>query len=163
MNNTSVTVRQADLNRASDAQAVLQMMNEYASDPMGGGEPLSAYAREHLIVEMQRRPTVRTILAFDKEQPVGLLNCIEGFSTFACKPLMNIHDVVVSQSCRGRGISRLLFEQAEAIARELGCVKMTLEVLEGNVPAREAYARMGYKAYQLDPAMGTAMFWEKKL
>ena len=33
---------------------------------------------------------------------VGLVNCIEGFSTFACRPLVNVHDVVVRESHRGR-------------------------------------------------------------
>lgn len=36
-----------------------------------------------------------SVLAFDADQPVGLINAIEGFSTFACKPLINIHDVIV--------------------------------------------------------------------
>ncbi|WP_409523204.1 GNAT family N-acetyltransferase [Nitrincola sp. MINF-07-Sa-05] len=154
---------EADLSQQLHADAMLQLMNEYACDPMGGGEPLSEFAREHLIAEMRKRPTIRVILALDGDIPVGLMNCIEGFSTFACKPLMNVHDVVVSQAYRGRGISKQMFAKAEAMARRLGCVKMTLEVLEGNMPAREAYSALGYRYYQLDPSMGSAMFWEKKL
>ena len=45
------------------------------------------------------------MLAFDGDAPVGLVNCIEGFSTFACKPLVNVHDVAVLSSHRGRGIA----------------------------------------------------------
>lgn len=154
---------EAELSLPTHAAAVLQLMNEYACDPMGGGEPLSEFARGNLIAEMRKRPTIRVILALDGDTPVGLMNCIEGFSTFACKPLMNVHDVVVSKAYRGRGISKLMFVRAEEMARRLGCVKMTLEVLEGNIPAREAYSALGYRYYQLDPSMGSAMFWEKKL
>jgi len=52
---------------------------------------------------------------------------------------------------------------AEAIALERGAVKMTLEVLSGNAPATQLYQRLGYAGYQLDPAMGTAQFMQKRL
>jgi ribosomal protein S18 acetylase RimI-like enzyme len=52
---------------------------------------------------------------------------------------------------------------AETMARERGAVKMTLEVLSGNVPAVKLYTRIGYAGYQLDPAMGTAQFFQKWL
>jgi ribosomal protein S18 acetylase RimI-like enzyme len=102
-------------------------------------------------------------LAFDGEQPVGLVNCIEGFSTFACKPLVNVHDVAVLASHRGRGVAEQMLALAQQIAQERGAVKMTLEVLSGNTPAVTLYRRMGYQGYQLDPAMGTAQFFQKWL
>jgi hypothetical protein len=40
---------------------------------------------------------------------------------------------------------------------------MTLEVLEGNIIAQAAYTSCGFASYKLDPRMGKAMFWEKKL
>ena len=51
----------------------------------------------------------------------------------------------------------------EAMARQRGCCKLTLEVLEGNHGARRAYLDFGFEGYQLDPAMGQALFFEKKL
>jgi ribosomal protein S18 acetylase RimI-like enzyme len=56
-----------------------------------------------------------------------------------------------------------MLEVAEAVALRLGCCKMTLEVLEGNVVAQAAYKSCGFASYELDPRMGKAMFWEKKL
>ena len=103
------------------------------------------------------------MLAFDGEQPVGLVNCIEGFSSFKCKPLVNVHDVAVLASHRGRGIAEAMLAEAERIAVERGAVKMTLEVLSGNAPAVKLYRRIGYEGYQLDPAMGTAQFMQKWL
>src|SRR5512139_305241 len=104
-----------------------------------------------------------SVLAFDGETPVGLINAIEGFSTFACRPLVNVHDVVVIGSHRGRGIAALMFDEVESIARERGACKLTLEVLEGNSAARTLYGKLGFAAYQLGPAMGHAQFLHKSL
>jgi len=56
-----------------------------------------------------------------------------------------------------------LLAEAEQIAIGLGCCKLTLEVLEGNAVAQAAYKASGFAGYQLDPKMGKAMFWQKKL
>ncbi|MDP3835912.1 MAG: GNAT family N-acetyltransferase, partial [Hydrogenophaga sp.] len=92
-----------------------------------------------------------------------LVNCIEGFSTFACRPLVNVHDVAVLASHRGRGIAEQMLAEAEAVARERGAVKLTLEVLSGNHSAMRLYERIGFAGYQLDPAMGSARFLQKWL
>jgi GNAT superfamily N-acetyltransferase len=98
-----------------------------------------------------------------KKRAAGLINCVEGFSTFAGKPLLNVHDIVVHEDYRRRGIASALLAHVEGVARERGCCKLTLEVLEGNRGARQAYLDFGFQGYQLDPAMGQAMFMEKKL
>lgn len=158
-----IQIVQADLNLPKHADALIDLLNEYARDPMGGGKALSDYAKANLIAELNRRSTVHVILAFDKNIPVGLLTCIEGFSTFACKPLLNIHDAVVSAAYRGRGICKLMLDAAESLAYRLGCCKMTLEVLEGNKVAQAVYRSFGFAGYELDPRMGKAMFLEKTL
>jgi len=56
-----------------------------------------------------------------------------------------------------------MFAEVEAIARERGACKLTLEVLDGNASARAAYRRLGFAAYQLDPTMGHAQFLQKWL
>lgn len=145
------------------AAALIELLDAYARDPAGGGEPLSAFARDNLIRELAARPFVFSVLAFDGAKPVGLVNAIEGFSTFACRPLVNVHDVVVRQSHRGRGIAARMFAEVEAVARERGACKLTLEVLEGNAAARALYEKLGFAAYQLDPAMGHAQFLHKWL
>ncbi len=157
------SVRRANYTDPSDAAAIVMLLDAYASDPAGGGEPLGDFAKAHLVRELAARPQAFSILAFDGAQPVGLVNCIEGFSTFKCRPLVNVHDVAVLASHRGRGIAEQMLALAETIARERGAVKMTLEVLSGNVPAVKLYSRIGYAGYQLDPAMGTAQFFQKWL
>jgi GNAT superfamily N-acetyltransferase len=155
-----VRARYAD---PAHAAALIELLDHYARDPAGGGGPLSDFARDNLISELAARPFVFSVLAFDGAAPVGLVNAIEGFSTFACRPLVNVHDVVVRQSHRGRGIAARMFAEVEAVARERGACKLTLEVLEGNAAARALYEKLGFAAYQLDPALGHAQFLHKWL
>ena len=76
---------------------------------------------------------------------------------------MNVHDVAVAASHRGRRIGERMLALAEETARERGACKMTLEVLSGNASASRLYERIGYASYQLDPALGNAQFLQKWL
>lgn len=153
----------ADLSLPAHADAIVYLLNDYALDPMGGGDGLSAFARAKLVSELRKRHWMRGLLAFVDGEPAGLAICIEGFSTFACKPLLNIHDLAVARKFRGQGIAKQLLARIEATARAMGCCKITLEVLEGNTIAQSAYKACGYAPYQLDPQMGRAMFWQNIL
>lgn len=153
----------ADYQQSSHAAALVDLLDTYARDPAGGGQPLSDFAKTNLVQELAARPQAFSVLAFDGVQPVGLVNCIEGFSTFACRPLVNVHDVVVLASHRGRRVGEKMLAEAEAIARARGACKLTLEVLPGNAPAIKLYERIGFAGYQLDPAMGNAQFLQKWL
>lgn len=161
--NQNPLIRQADYRDASDAAAIIELMQAYARDPMGGAEPLSRYAVEHLVPGLASIPGAFTLLALDGEEAVGLVTCFEGFSTFKCKPLLNIHDVIVLQSHRGRGVVGMMLQEVERIARERDCCKLTLEVLEGNQAARRAYERAGFEDYRLLPETGRAVFQHKLL
>ena len=153
----------ADYSDPAHAAAIVSLLNAYAQDPAGGGQPLSAFAKANLVKELARRPQAFSILAFDGDTPVGLVNCFEGFSTFACKPLVNVHDVVVLASHRGQRIGEQMLALAEHIALQRGACKLTLEVLSGNRNAFRLYERIGFKSYQLDPEMGSAQFLQKWL
>jgi ribosomal protein S18 acetylase RimI-like enzyme len=158
-----IEIFEADLSVPTYADAVVMLMDEYALDPMGGGQGLSDYAKANLAAELAKRETAHVILALVDSQPAGLVVCLEGFSTFACQPLLNIHDVIVSLPYRGQGLSKFLLQKVEEIAVELGCCKLTLEVLEGNHIAQAAYKSFGFNGYELNPQTGRALFWEKKL
>lgn len=161
--NTIEQIVRADLSNQSHADAIIYLLNEYARDIMGGGEDLSSFVKTNLISALQKRQGVHIVLAFIEDKPAGLANCFEGFSTFACKPLLNIHDITVTPEFRGRGLSKKIMAKVEDIAREIGCCKVTLEVLEGNKIAQALYSACGYAGYSLDAAMGNALFWQKKL
>jgi GNAT superfamily N-acetyltransferase len=160
---SQIEVFLADYHDAAQAAAVVNLLNAYASDPAGGGEPLDPAVRENLPAALAARPQAFSVLAFEGGQPVGLINCLEGFSTFACKPLVNVHDVVVLPSHRGQGVAQKMFVRVEQEARRRGACKLTLEVLSNNKPALRTYEREGFASYQLDPEFGHAMFLQKKL
>lgn len=158
-----ITITEADFRNAEHGAAIVELLNEYATDPMGGGEPISAHVRANLIGELARRPTAHALVAWDADgQPCGLAICFEGFSTFACQPLLNLHDFMVSARARGQGVAQKLLAELEVLARRLGCCKITLEVLEGNAPAQALYRKVGYAGYVLGDG-GSAQFWQKKL
>ena len=159
----SVETLIADYGNAAQAAALVELLDAYARDPAGGGTPLAAAVREGLPAALAARPQAFSVLAFDGDTPVGLINCIEGFSTFACKPLVNVHDVVVLPSHRGQRVAQQMFARVEEEARRRGACKLTLEVLSGNASALRSYEREGFAGYQLDPAFGHAVFLQKKL
>jgi len=128
---------------------------------MGGGVALDDEVRRQLVGRLLEQPGFHGALAFDGETPVGLINCFLGFSTFAARPLLNVHDVVVRAGRRGEGIGQALLGWAEVRARELDCCKLTLEVLDNNVRAQAAYRRAGFVPYALDPAAGDARLLQK--
>ncbi|WP_353231914.1 GNAT family N-acetyltransferase [Pseudomonas helleri] len=160
---SQVVIVQANYTDPVHAQALRDVLNHYAQDPMGGGEALSAEVLEQLPGELAKRAHAFSVLAFVDGQAAGLVNCFEGFSTFAGKPLVNVHDVSVVDTYRGLGLSQKMLDKVEAIARERGCCKITLEVLEGNPVAQGSYRKFGFSAGQLDPAHGRMLFWNKPL
>lgn len=160
---TTLSVRRVNYADAREAAALVALLDAYASDPAGGGQPLSEHAKSHLAAELARRAQAFSFIAWDADTPIGLINCIEGFSTFACQTLVNVHDVAVLSDHRGRGVGRQLLAAAESEARTRGACKLTLEVLSGNVTARRLYEALGFADYQLDPAMGHACFMQKWL
>lgn len=70
--------------------------------------------------------------------------------------MVNVHDVVVKEQFRGLGLSQML-QKVEERARQRGCCKITLEVLEGNALAQSAYRKFGFDDSVFDPAHGRTL------
>ncbi len=158
-----VEIIRADLHNPRHGEALIAMLDEYARDEMGGGTPLADEVQANLARALAARSGAHVLLAWVDGQPAGVATCFEGFSTFACRPLLNIHDLAVHPDHRGRGLGKALLAEVERLARELGCCKLTLEVLEGNKVAQAAYRASGFAGYELSPEVGRALFWQKKL
>ena len=153
----------ADYNNPEHGKDILYLLNEYANDPLGGGEALSEFTRNNLLGALAEIPGAFSVLCYMDSTPAGLANCFQGFSTFKCKPLINIHDIVVLEEFRGQGISQALMKTIESVALDRQCCKLTLEVLDGNQTAISAYKKFGFTHYELKSEFGQAMFWEKNL
>lgn len=154
---------EADLALPAHAAAVLAMLDAYSADAMGDGHPLSADARANVIVGLRAHPTTLVFLAFHAGGPAGIATSFLGFSTFAAKPLINVHDFYVLPALRGRGIGRALMAAVERKARETGCCKLTLEVQENNVRARRLYEACGFSQAQYVEVAGRSIFLWKRL
>ncbi len=164
---TEFNVRRAKYANAKDRAALTSLLNHYATDPMGGGAPLSAEVLARLCDDLAARPFAFSFIAWaktpDGEQPIGLANCFEGYSTFKAAPLINIHDIVVHSEWRGQGVAQLIMLAVELEAQDRQACKITLEVLTGNGVAMKSYQRFGFAPYALDPNAGTATFMQKWL
>ena len=153
----------ADYRNPQHARDLVELLDSYASDIMGGGKALSDYTRQNLAPKLAELPHAFSLLAYADGKAVAFTNCFESFSTFACRKIINIHDIAVLPEYRGHQISQKLLQCVEVIATGRGCCKLTLEVLEGNEVARNAYQKFGFASYELDPTTGRALFLEKKI
>ena len=159
----NISILLADYANPVHASHIVTAISEYALDPMGGGAPIGEHVKHQLVDGLANTPGAISLLAYVDDQVVGLINAFMGFSTFKCKPLINVHDVVVLAPYRRCGIAHAMFSRLEDIAHERGCCKLTLEVLEGNAVAKATYKNLGFSGYELDPKMGQAVFWQKSL
>ncbi len=153
----------ANLDDDTHALWTLELLDAYARDSMGAGEPLSEFARQHVIAGLKAQPGTVILIAAHAQANVGLAICFRGFSTFAARPLLNISDFYVDPVARGGGIGRALMNAIEREARELGCCKLTLEVQENNHRARALYAAAGFSQAVHVAEAGGALFLSKSL
>lgn len=158
-----IEIFEARLDRPEEARCVLELTDAYARDPIGGGQPLPESVRSELIDGLRAHPTTLVLLARVGGRDAGIATCFWGFSTFAARPLLNVHDLAVRPELRGRGVGRALLREVERRARERGCVKLTLEVREGNGRARRLYESEGYGWSGAQDALGPDLFYTKRL
>ena len=159
----SISIVEGDLNNRVHQDAILLLLNTYAADPMGRGKPLTDDVQRDLIDRLKAHPTTLVLLAFEGQRAIGVAVCFRGFSTFAARPLLNVHDLAVLPESRGQGIGRLLLERTHHRATELGCCKVTLEVREDNLRAQGLYRSLGYGEGNGDGESVGMLFWTKDL
>ena len=155
-----IDVIRADYLDPQHAADLIFLLDSYARDPMGGGIGLSVHVQDNLATTLAALPHAVSLLCYVDGRPAGVVNCFEAFSTFNCRKLLNIHDLAVLEEFRGMGLSQRMLDELVILARERGCSKLTLEVLEGNEVARRSYQKFGFAPYELDPALGRAQFWQ---
>jgi ribosomal protein S18 acetylase RimI-like enzyme len=158
-----LTIVEANLANPQHQRDVLAMTAAYALDGMGNGGPLPDDVLARLIPGLREHPTTLIFLAYIDETVVGIATCFLGFSTFAARPLINIHDLAVLPDHRGRGVGRALLEAVERKARDRGCSKVTLEVQENNLHARRIYQTAGFGQGVYGDATGGSLFYWKTL
>ena len=161
--NQTIDIVRVDYGNPVHAEHLIELMNRYSCDPMGGGVPLAGSVKSRLVAELAKLPNALSLLAYRGDAAIGLANCFLGFSTFRARALLNLHDLVVLSEYRGCGVGQALLGAVENLARQHLCCKVTLEVLSNNHRAKRSYTEAGFQAYSLKEETGTAEFWEKYL
>ena len=163
----NIDVVRVNYDRERHADDLIQLFSAYAGDPMVSGTELPDSVKSSLIGQLKVRKDAFSLIAYcwdeDSSNAVGFINAFEGFSTFAAKPLMNIHDVYVDPAYRGRGILNALFKEIEALSISRGCCKLTLEILSDNGRAQRSYRRLGFGNCRSSGGDGHTLFWQKRL
>jgi len=77
------TVVFADYHNPTHAQDLVMLLNAYAEDPMGGGEPLPTFTQDNLIKALQEQPQVLSLICYVDDKPAGLVNCVKAFRHLA--------------------------------------------------------------------------------
>lgn len=155
---TDIQIEDCNFCDPDHLSAIGELLNTYVADNMGGGMPLNKLQQLRLVDALNNHPTAIVLLAIVNEKIVGMLIGFENFSTFTVRPMINIHDLIVTPAFRGLGIGRKLMEAIEARAAEKGCGRISLEVRHDNVKAQTLYVSLDFK--EADPPM---YYWRKSL
>lgn len=149
---------EVDFSNEEHCIALVELMNDYMTDDMGNHPPHDKESAKRLIDGLKNHCNKLCILAKLDNEYVGLVNSFIGFATFAAKPFINIHDVTVLNSHRGKGIGRIMLEYIVEKAKIMDCAKITLEVRYDNQNAQKLYSSL--KFTDGNPPM---YFWSKYL
>jgi ribosomal protein S18 acetylase RimI-like enzyme len=152
-----ILVARVDFADRADLAQYLDLLDAYARDPMGSGQPLPEEVRARLGTDLPQHPAVYGLLARHGSTAVGFATCFLGYSTFLARPLLNIHDIAVLPEWRGQAVARQLLEAIEDLSHRLECCRITLEVREDNPRARSVYESAGFVPAQC------SLFLEKPL
>ncbi|MDR3178182.1 MAG: GNAT family N-acetyltransferase [Campylobacteraceae bacterium] len=134
-----------DYENPKHTDALKTLLNAYIADEMGGGEILDKEAQDSLIKRLNAHKTAIVLLAKREDEFAGLVIAFENIATFAAKPMINIHDIIVLKKYRSNGVGRELMNAIVDEAKKRGCFRVTLEVREDNKIARNLYKSMDFR------------------
>ncbi len=149
---------QVDLSIKNHREALLSLMNDYMMDDMGMNAPLSINLGEKIIKGLKEQNNYLGFLLKYQGEYVSLANCFRAFSTFKAKPLINIHDFIVTPLHRKIGAGKAMLDAIAMYGEQNGFCKVTLEVRNDNEKAQRLYKKCGF--VDCDPPM---YFWQKTL
>jgi GNAT superfamily N-acetyltransferase len=126
-----------------DLAAVVQLLAEMDGEP---ALALSHASRIHR--EMSRYPSYSCYLALSDGEPVGTFTLLV-FPTLVHDGASEavVDGVVVSASCRGRGIGEAMMKEAMRLAAQAGCYKLVLSSNLKREHAHRFYEALGFRQH----------------
>ncbi|EHH2514726.1 GNAT family N-acetyltransferase [Vibrio parahaemolyticus] len=127
-------------------------------------EYLSGFSVEldpSVIARLFALPYFYGFISFVDNKPAGFAVCFESFSTYRAQRVMNIHDFMVSDNFRSKGVGRAQLNGIEQYCHDNDYVKITLEVGDDNVAAKKLYSSLGYEDYRV--VLKGQQHWQKYL
>jgi ribosomal protein S18 acetylase RimI-like enzyme len=147
-----------DLLKDNHCHNFLVLLSDYMDDEMGGKQCLTNKQKEKLLSDLKSLDHYVGFFYEHDNSYVALANCFEVYSTFRACKMLNIHDFVVYNTHRGRGIGKKLMNEIISFSKNSGYCKLSLEVRTDNGNAQSLYRKLGF--LPCDPEM---LFWQKNL
>jgi GNAT superfamily N-acetyltransferase len=108
----------------------------------------------HITEDVVRRdylgaqPLVQCDLAFEGEEPVGVMTWYWTYSSFAAKRSIYLEDLFVRKAARGRGHGKALLVHLARTGAQVGAHRVEWSVLDWNTPSIEFYDSLGARPVQ---------------
>ncbi|MFI3331236.1 MAG: GNAT family N-acetyltransferase [Rikenellaceae bacterium] len=147
-----------DYTNPAHLDALAGLLQEYMADPMGDHDPHSKLEQLRLVDGLANHPSSVVFLLGDGEKYLAMATCFVLFSTFNVRSFINIHDFIVTPTCREKGIGSTLMSFIKQYAKDKKYCKVTLEVREDNLKAQGLYKKMGFNS--CTPEM---LYWNTKI
>jgi GNAT superfamily N-acetyltransferase len=154
----TITFCMCDFTNHYHVQSLKDLIKHYMTDAMGGCKPLSLHQEDAMVLGLQKQSNCFVLFIEYNNSIVGVATCFLLFSTFKALPYINVHDIVIHTSMRGKHLGKLLMQKIIEIGHHYNCCKITLEVREDNIVAQRMYKQLGFGDTQ--PPMH---FWTKLL
>ncbi|HMO91172.1 MAG TPA: GNAT family N-acetyltransferase [Pirellulaceae bacterium] len=138
MEPTTVMIRPGEV---SDIPRLLELIQELATFER---EPHAVKATQASMLRdgFGDNPVFGSFVAELSQQVVGMAIYYYRYSTWRGRCLY-LEDLVVTESARGRGIGKKLFEQTVSKAKQENCQGLFWQVLDWNQPAIDFYLQYG--------------------
>lgn len=122
-----------------DCPRLLELVNELALFEKAP-EEVTVTLKEFEDAGFGKNPVWKTFIAEVDGMIVGFALYYIRYSTWkGCR--MYLEDLIVTESWRGKGVGKLLFDRLIVEAREIGVNGMTWQVLDWNEPAIQFYKK----------------------
>jgi len=140
----TVSFTPCDFTQAIHCQALADLIEHYKMGEMGDGKPFSPIERLRVVDGLASHPARDIIFVLDDGNIAGVAVCFSLFSTFSVRPYLYIHDLVIHEQHRGKGLGKKLLEHCIALSTGRKYCKVCLEVRHDNERARNLYTSAGF-------------------